>query len=195
MPKKNKFQNPADIVSALLLYIGENPSRPGLVETPQRTIKAYREFLGGYSEDVKKLFKTFPSDGYKGLLTVTDIDFYSMCEHHMLPFFGKAHIGYVPNGRILGLSKFARLIDIHARRLQTQENLTNQIAQTLEKNLHPRGLIVMLEARHMCVSMRGIKKNNFITKTTVKKGVLDKNDKYLDQFYRDILLDNKVEKI
>lgn len=192
---KNKFTNPADIVSALLLYIGEDPARPGLVETPQRTIKAYREFLGGYTEETKKLFKTFPNTGYKGLLTVTDIDFYSMCEHHMLPFFGKAHIGYVPNGRILGLSKFARLVDVYSRRLQTQENLTNQIADAIQTNLHPRGLIVVLEARHMCVSMRGIKKNNFMTKTTVKKGLLDKDEKYINQFYRDVTLEGKTERI
>lgn len=170
----------------MLSLFGEDISREGLVEIPHRVFRMYEELLNGYSHDPKEIFKTFKSNGYKDLITLTNIRFYSLCEHHMIPFFGKIHIGYVPNGKILGLSKFARLIEILSHRLQTQENLTNQIANLLEENLRPRGLAVAIEAEHLCMSMRGVRKSDCITKTTVFKGLIRNNSKLIDQFYREI---------
>ena len=174
------------IIRDLLKCLGEDPDREGLKETPDRVSKMYGELLSGYNQDEKLIFKTFSSRGYHEMVTVTNIDFYSLCEHHIVPFFGKVHVGYVPNGRVLGLSKFARLVEVYARRLQTQENLTKQITDSLENNLHPKGLIVHIEAEHLCVSMRGIKKKGFITKTTVSKGLLSSSTRLTEQFYRDI---------
>lgn len=173
-------------VSQLLEFFGEQPNREGLQETPKRVVKMYGELLNGYSQDPKLVFKTFESNGYKGLVTVCNIRFYSLCEHHMIPFFGKVNIGYVPNGRVLGLSKFARLTEIYSQRLQTQENLTNQIAESLDENLHPKGLIVSIEAEHLCMSMRGIKKIDCITKTTTIRGIMRTRSDLVDQFYREI---------
>jgi len=170
----------------MLEFFGEHPDREGLQETPKRVIKMYAELLGGYSQNPAQVFKTFDSNGYKGLVTVSNIRFYSLCEHHMIPFFGKVHIGYVPNGKVLGLSKFARLTEIFSQRLQTQENLTNQIIDSLEKNLHPKGLIVTTEAEHLCMSMRGIKKTDCVTKTTISRGIIKKRSDLIDQFYREI---------
>lgn len=177
---------PENLVHDLISSLGENPNRNGLKETPKRVIKMYQELLSGYSMDPKNVFKTFPSNGFHDLVTATNIEFYSLCEHHMIPFHGKVHIGYVPNGRILGLSKFVRLVDIYARRLQTQENFTHQLAEAIDKNLHPQGYIIHVEAEHLCVAMRGIKKQNFMTKTTIKNGLLEKRFDLVDQFYRDI---------
>jgi GTP cyclohydrolase I len=175
-----------DLVRKVLLTFGENPSREGLQETPQRVYRMFSEILSGYSQDPKLVFKTFKSNGFKDLVTITNIKFYSLCEHHMIPFYGKVHVGYIPNGKVLGLSKFARLIEIFSRRLQTQENLTNEIANALEKNLKPKGLIVSIEAEHLCMSMRGIKKENCVTKTTTIRGILKKKSEFVDQFYREI---------
>lgn len=173
-------------ISSLLKRYGENPSREGLVETPHRVSRMYDELLAGYSQNPSSVFKTFKSNGYKDLVSVTNIDFYSLCEHHIIPFFGKIHIGYIPNGKILGLSKFIRLIEIYSKRLQTQENLTNQIANSIEKHLNPKGVIVTIEAEHLCIVMRGVRKKDCITKTTSIRGILKKNTKMLDQFYREI---------
>lgn len=176
----------ATIIKNLLTTIGENVKRDGLVETPVRVERMYEELLSGYKKDPKKIFKKFESESYKGLITVSNIDFYSLCEHHLLPFFGKVSIGYVPNGHILGLSKFARLVDIYSRRLQVQEHLTTQIADTLMKYLKAKGVIVHISAVHLCMSMRGVNKDGAITKTTIVRGSL-KNDHYLqNQFYTQI---------
>jgi GTP cyclohydrolase I len=145
----------------------------------------YKELLSGYFQDPRAVFKTFKSNGYKGLITLTNIDFYSLCEHHLIPFFGKIHIGYVPDGKILGLSKFVRLIEILTHRLQTQEYLTDQLCNLLEENLAPKGLVIVIEAQHLCMLMRGVKKNCMI-KTTVIRGLLKKDTKLLEQFYREI---------
>lgn len=179
-------RNQRELIVNLLTYFGENPKRDGLVETPERVLRMYSELLSGYNENPKTILKTFNSNGYHDLVTVTDIDFYSLCEHHLIPFFGKAHIGYIPNGKILGLSKFARLVEIYARRLQTQENLTKQIFDAISQNLHPQGLIVAIEAEHLCVSMRGIKKKGFVTKTTMKDNSIKNRSDLILQFYRDI---------
>lgn len=175
-----------NFVSQLLSGLGEDVSREGLVETPQRVFRMYKELLSGYLQDPKAVFKTFKSNGYKDLVTLTNIRFHSLCEHHMIPFFGKIHIGYIPNGKILGLSKFARLIEILSHRLQTQENLTNQIVNALAENLKPKGLIVSIEAEHLCMSMRGVRKSDCITKTTIIRGTLKNNPSLVDQFYREI---------
>ena len=176
----------SEFVTKLLVSFGEETSREGLLGTPHRVFNMYEELLGGYSQDPEAVFKTFKSNGYKDLVTLTNIDFYSLCEHHLIPFFGKIHIGYIPNGRILGLSKFARLTEIFSRRLQTQENLTNQIVNTLEKHLRPRGLIVNIEAEHLCISMRGVKKSDCLTKTTAVRGILENKTGLVNRFYREI---------
>lgn len=181
-----KLKPSRDFVVWIAQEFGDNPKRSGLKETPDRVYRMYHELLNGYSIDPASVFKVFDSNGYKGLVTAGSIDFYSLCEHHVIPFFGKVHIGYVPNNKVLGLSKFARLVEIYSHRLQTQENLTKQIADALEKYLHPLGYIVCVEAEHLCVNMRGIKKKGFVTKTSLSNGILKKNQEYLDQFYRDI---------
>jgi GTP cyclohydrolase I len=186
MPKNSRKKLVTNFVSSLLTSFGENISREGLLETPQRVYRMYEELLGGYSQDPVATLKTFKSNGYKDLVILTNIRFHSLCEHHMIPFFGKVHIGYVPNGRILGLSKFARLIEILSHRLQTQENLTHQIADVIEKNLKPKGLVVSIEAEHLCISMRGVKKDDCITKTTTFRGQLKTDTKLINQFYGEI---------
>lgn len=186
MKKANQISNPQDLIKNLLLYFGENTNRDGLIETPDRIIRMYAELLEGYKKDVKTIFKKFDSNGYHEFVTAANIDFYSLCEHHMIPFFGKVHIGYVPNGKILGLSKFLRLVDVYAKRLQTQENLTQQIFNAIKDNLRPQGLIVRVEAEHLCVAMRGVKKKGFIVKTTISDDLMKKRQDLMDQFYRDI---------
>ncbi|MGZ2385395.1 GTP cyclohydrolase I FolE [Rhizobium leguminosarum] len=155
-------------VRTLIRWAGDDPSREGLHDTPTRVAKAYRELFAGYDttpEDI--LAKTF-SDvaGYGDMVVVKDIQFHSHCEHHMVPFHGVAHIAYVPEGGVLGLSKMARLVDIYARRLQTQETMTSQIAKGLDESLRPKGVAVMIEAEHMCMAMRGIQKQGAKTITT-----------------------------
>ena len=160
-------------VRTLLAYIGDNPDREGLVETPKRFVNAYEELFAGYKEcPAEVLDRTFSEIGtYDDLVLVRDIPFYSHCEHHVMPFTGKAHIAYVPTGRVVGLSKIARLIDVYGRRLQTQEHLTAQIATAIEEILKPRGAAVMLEAEHTCMSMRGVAKPGSLTVTTKFTGL------------------------
>jgi GTP cyclohydrolase IA len=155
-------------VRTLLSYIGDNPGREGLVETPKRFVSAYEELFAGYKEcPAEVLDRTFSeTGGYDDMVLVRDIPFYSHCEHHVMPFTGRAHIAYVPTGRVVGLSKIARLIDVYARRLQTQEHLTSQIATAIEEILRPKGVAVMLEAEHTCMSMRGVAKPGSTTLTT-----------------------------
>jgi GTP cyclohydrolase I len=162
-------------VRTLLAYIGDNPGREGLTETPKRFVSAYDELFRGYYEcPVEILDRTFSeTGGYDQPVLVRDIPFYSHCEHHMMPFNGKAHIAYLPTGRVVGLSKIARLIDVYARRLQTQEHLTAQIATAIDEILNPRGVAVMLEAEHTCMSMRGVSKPGSTTITTQFTGQFD----------------------
>jgi len=182
--------NGVELVSRLIDFLGEDSKREGLLETPSRVMRMYGELLSGYKENVDGFYKTFNSKGYKGIITLTNIDFYSLCEHHMIPFYGKVHIGYIPNGKVLGLSKFARVVDAYSRRLQTQENLTKQIADSFTNYLGPEGLIVHIEAEHLCMSMRGVKSRGIITKTTDIRGVLREQKDLLDQFYKDINKNN-----
>ncbi|KQU06022.1 GTP cyclohydrolase I FolE [Rhizobium sp. Leaf453] len=159
-------------VRTLIRWAGDDPSREGLLDTPRRVAKAYRELFSGYNavpEDI--LVRTF-SDvaGYNDMVIVKDIEFHSHCEHHMVPFHGAAHIAYVPEAGVLGLSKMARLVELYARRLQTQETMTSQIARALDESLRPKGVAVMIEAEHMCMAMRGIRKQGAKTITTTFTG-------------------------
>ena len=159
-------------VTTLLKWMGEDVQREGLIDTPSRVAKAYLELFSGYDEDPEEaLGRTFEEvGGYDDMVLVKDISFHSHCEHHMVPIIGKAHVAYLPDGKVLGLSKIARTVEIFARRLQTQENLTAQIAYTIDEVLQPRGVAVMIEAEHMCMAMRGIRKQGSTTTTTCFTG-------------------------
>ena len=164
-------------VRTLIAWAGDDPSREGLVDTPKRVAKAFGEFYKGYHEDAAEtLDRVFDeAGGYDDIVLVRDIPFFSHCEHHMVPFIGKAHIAYYPRSGVVGLSKLARVVDIFARRLQMQERLTNQIAQAVDSGLDPRGVAVMLEAEHHCVSMRGAHKSGVSTITTSFTGIFHKD--------------------
>lgn len=171
-------------VRLLLEGIGEDVTREGLVETPDRIARMYEEIYGGMEEDASEhLKKRFHVDD-DAMVLEKDITFYSTCEHHLLPFYGKAHIAYIPNGEVVGLSKLARTVEVFARRLQLQEQLTGQIADALEKELNPKGVMVMIEAEHMCMTMRGIKKPGSQTVTIVKRGIFENNKELEDTFFR-----------
>jgi GTP cyclohydrolase I len=160
-----------DIIRGLLSALGEDPSREGLVDTPKRMENSLRFLTSGYREDVDAMLNNalFTVD-YNEMVIVRDIDFYSLCEHHLLPFFGKCHVAYIPNGKVVGLSKIPRLVDIYARRLQVQERLTNQIASTLLDKINPLGVAVVTEATHLCMSMRGVGKQNSVAVTSAMLG-------------------------
>ena len=162
-----------DAVRVLLRWAGDDPAREGLLDTPARVAKAYKELFSGYdlaAEDV--LGRTFEEvGGYDDIVLVKDIPFFSHCEHHMVPIIGKAHVAYLPDGKVLGLSKIARVVDIFGRRLQTQETMTAQIAKAIDDTLQPRGVAVMIEAEHMCMAMRGVQKQGSTTLTTTFTGV------------------------
>ncbi len=160
-------------VRTLLRWAGDDPNREGLLDTPKRVAKAFREFYSGYAEDPSEILDKIFSEveGYDDIVLVRDIPFYSHCEHHMVPFYGVAHVAYYPTKGVVGLSKLARLVDAYARRLQTQESMTAQIATAMVKALDPRGVAVMIEAEHMCMSMRGIQKAGAMTLTTQFTGV------------------------
>ena len=162
-----------DAVRTLLLWAGDDPAREGLLETPKRVVKAYEELFKGYGEKPEDILdKVFRDvDGYDDMVLVRDIPFYSHCEHHMVPFVGKAHIAYYPTDGVVGLSKLARLVDVYGRRLQTQETMTAQIINAMNNVLNPRGVAVMVEAEHMCMSMRGVQKHGASTITTQFSGV------------------------
>ena len=151
----------------ILSLLGENPQREGLVKTPMRVAKAMQVLTRGYTQDAKKvLTDALFEEKYSQMVIVKDIDFFSMCELHMLPFYGKAHVAYIPNGVITGLSKIARVVDIYSHRLQVQERLTQQIKDCIDETLHPLGVMVVIEAKHMCMQMRGVEKQNSITTTS-----------------------------
>ena len=159
-----------------LTLLGEDPEREGLIKTPERMAKAMQFLTQGYSQDPKLIIESakFKED-VSEMVIVKDIELYSMCEHHMLPFFGKAHIAYIPNGWITGLSKVARVVDVYSRRLQVQERLTTQILQALKDSLNPLGIAVVIEAKHLCMMMRGVQKQNSVTTTSAFDGEFLKN--------------------
>ncbi|MBK1793566.1 GTP cyclohydrolase I FolE [Devosia sp. WQ 349] len=172
-------------VRTLIAWAGDDPTREGLLETPARVTKAYGELFSGYAQDEKSvLSKTFKEvGGYDDLVLVKGIPFYAHCEHHMVPFYGKAHIAYLPHDGVVGLSKLARLVEVFARRLQTQETMTAQIIDAINENLNPRGAAVMLEAEHMCMTMRGVKAHDVSTVTHRFTGVFAEDRVEQDRFF------------
>ena len=173
-PVKRPSRDEAEAaVRTLLAWVGENPKREGLLDTPRRMVKAYEDVFGGYGETPEEILgRTFGEIGtFDDLVVVRDIPFHSHCEHHVMPMIGKAHIAYFPVERVVGLSKFSRLIEIYARRLQTQEHLTSQITDAIDEHLKPRGAAVMIEAEHMCMAMRGVQRQGVSTVTTQFTGV------------------------
>lgn len=164
-------------VKLLLRWAGDNPEREGLLDTPARVAKAYGELFAGYAQDpAAELSRTFEEvAGYDDMILIKDIAFHSHCEHHMVPIIGKAHVAYLPDGKVVGLSKIARVVDIFARRLQTQETMTSQISQCITEVLRPRGVAILIEAEHMCMSMRGIKLHGSKTLTTSFTGEFKNN--------------------
>ncbi|MBI2835581.1 MAG: GTP cyclohydrolase I FolE [Acidobacteria bacterium] len=161
-----------ELIRRLLIELGENPTREGLRNTPRRVEKALKFLTGGYGADLDAILNDalFTVD-YNEMVIVKDIDFYSLCEHHLLPFFGKCHVAYIPQGRVIGLSKIPRLVDIFARRLQLQERLTSQIAETIDSKIRPLGVAVVVEGTHLCMAMRGVEKQNSFAVTSAMLGV------------------------
>jgi GTP cyclohydrolase I len=174
-----------DAVVGLLDGIGEDPEREGLVKTPERVAKSLRFLTSGYRQDPEQLLmKAVFTESYDEMVLVKDIDLYSMCEHHMLPFFGKAHVAYIPDGKIVGLSKIPRVVEVFARRLQVQERLTQQIRDAIQHVLNPRGVGVVIEATHMCMVMRGVQKQNSVTTTSAMSGEFLNNQATRSEFLR-----------
>ena len=155
----------------VLELVGENPEREGLIKTPQRAAKAMQFLTQGYGQNPEEILNSaIFSEDYSQMVLVKEIEFYSLCEHHLLPFFGKAHIAYIPNGKIVGLSKLPRVVDAFSRRLQVQERLTNEIRDCLENTLQPKGVAIVMEAKHLCMQMRGVEKQNSLTTTSAFSG-------------------------
>lgn len=171
-------------IRLLLEGIGEDAGREGLLETPERIARMYEELFAGMDQDAAKPLSRQFEVSEAGIVLEKDITFYSMCEHHMLPFFGKAHVAYLPDGRVAGLSKLARTVEVYARRLQLQERLTAQVADALMEHLKPKGVMVLLEAEHMCMTMRGVKKPGSRTVTVVTRGAFETDAALRESFYR-----------
>ena len=173
----------ADLTKLLLKEIGEDPNREGLIKTPSRVSKAWSFFSRGYNQDVDEIINDaiFNEDA-KDMVVVRDVEFFSLCEHHLIPFFGKAHVAYIPNGKVVGLSKIPRIIDMFSRRLQVQERLTRQIAETIQDVLEPIGVAVIMEGQHMCMQMRGGEKQNSLTTTSSMLGKFRQSDRTRAEF-------------
>ncbi len=175
-------------IAELLHLIGENPKREGLARTPKRVAKAYEFLTSGYHQDLKKVLnEAVFTEKYDEMVIVKDIDFFSLCEHHMLPFYGKAHVAYIPTGKILGLSKIPRIVEIFARRLQVQERLTQQIAETIFDVLEPDGVAVVIEAKHLCMMMRGVEKQNSVATTSAMLGSFREDERTRNEFLKLII--------
>jgi GTP cyclohydrolase I len=186
-----------DLIRQLLAELGEDPSREGLLNTPKRVEKALKFLTSGYDANIDEVLNgaLFTVD-YNEMVIVKDVDFYSLCEHHLLPFFGKCHVAYIPNNKVIGLSKIPRLVDVFARRLQVQERLTNQIANTIGDLIRPLGVAVVMEATHLCMSMRGVEKQNSLAVTSAMVGVFRNNQQTRMEFLdlikmRDIRLEGR----
>ncbi|MCP4748613.1 MAG: GTP cyclohydrolase I FolE [Desulfobacteraceae bacterium] len=179
------FESIEASISNILLELGENPNREGLIKTPERVAKSLKFLTGGYSEDINKIVNgAIFNEKNTEIVVVKDIDIFSTCEHHLLPIIGKAHVGYIPDGKVIGLSKIPRICDVFARRLQVQERLTEQIAETLQAILNPKGVVVMIDSAHMCMVMRGVQKQGSSTVTQAMKGIFKEDKKHLDEFYQ-----------
>ncbi len=163
-------------VGTILGIIGDNPRREGLIETPKRVVNSWEQLFAGYGANVADVMKVFKEDACDEMVILKDIEFYSTCEHHMIPFFGKISIGYIPDGRVLGISKLARLVEIFARRLQIQEKLVGQIADAMMEHLKPKGVIVVAEAKHLCMVARGVEKQNSVMVTSAIRGEFKEHD-------------------
>ena len=175
----------------LLELLGEDPSREGLLNTPKRVAKAWEFLTKGYNENLHELINNAIFEGEsKDMVIVKNIEFYSLCEHHMIPFYGKAHIGYIPDGKIIGLSKLARITDLFSQRLQVQERLTNQIAQCLQEVLNPRGVAVVLEGKHFCMLSRGVQKQNSIATSSSMLGIFREKESTRNEFLKLIEMNN-----
>jgi GTP cyclohydrolase I len=171
------------LIESLLKELGENPGREGLVRTPRRVAEAFRFFTEGYAQDPEKILNNALFDvDYDEMVIVKDIDFHSLCEHHLLPFFGRAHVAYVPDGKVVGLSKIPRLVEMFAKRLQVQERLTTEIAETLEAVLRPKGVAVVVEALHMCMMIRGVESPNASAITSSIRGEFERDPKTRAEF-------------
>ena len=172
-----------DLIRQVLAELGEDPSREGLLDTPKRVEQSLRFLTGGYAADIDEVVNEalFTVD-YNEMVIVKDIDFYSLCEHHLLPFFGKCHVAYIPQGRVIGLSKIPRLVDVYARRLQVQERLTNQIAEVILRKIDPLGVAVVMEGTHLCMSMRGVEKQNSFALTSAMLGVFREDARTRSEF-------------
>lgn len=179
-----RSKNIARLIGQLLVEIGEDPRREGLIDTPQRVAETWDYFTQGYSQDIGELLaKAIVDDSHDGTVVVKDVDFYSLCEHHLVPFYGNCHISYIPDRKIIGLSKIARVVDMYSRRLQVQERLTNQIADALVDHLEPKGVIVLVEAKHLCMSMRGVEKHNTVVTTSAIRGKYEKDASLRAEFF------------
>ncbi len=172
-----------ELVRELLVKLGEDPNREGLVKTPQRAVASLKYLTRGYRQDVEKVLnKAIFEENYDEMVVLKEIDVFSLCEHHLLPFYGKAHVAYIPNGKIIGLSKIPRVVEIFARRLQVQERLTSQVADCLMKALHPRGVGVVIEALHLCMAMRGVEKREAHCVTSAMLGSFRESERVRGEF-------------
>lgn len=171
-------------IEAILKAIGEDPSREGLIETPKRVARSYEKLFSGYYKDPADVVTVFENESYDEMVIARDIEFYSFCEHHMIPFFGRAHVGYIPNDKIIGVSKIPRILEIFARRLQNQERLTSQVADSLMELLKPKGVGVVIEAQHLCMMARGVEKQNSMMVTSTVRGLFKKNLNTRSEFLR-----------
>ena len=189
--KDEKRKKLEDNTRNLLELLGEDPKREGLINTPKRVAKAWDFLTKGYNENLDDLINNAIFEGEsKDMVIVKNIEFYSLCEHHMIPFYGKAHIGYIPNGKIIGLSKLARITDLFAQRLQVQERLTNQIAKCLQDVLNPRGVAVVLEGKHFCMLSRGVRKQNSIATSSSMLGIFREKESTRNEFLKLIEMNN-----
>lgn len=171
-------------VKAMMLHIGENPQREGLLETPKRVRKAYEFIFGGYKENPKEILeKALFTSSNDEMVLIKDIEFYSTCEHHLLPIIGRVHVAYIPNGKVVGLSKIPRVVNVFARRMQIQEQLTEQIADAIMSTIEPKGVAVVIQARHMCMEMRGVEKINSTTTSSALRGLFKKDEKTRSEFF------------
>ena len=183
MKDKNSQDRVQDLIQSLLEEIGEDSSREGLLKTPERVAESWEFFSRGYRQKLGEIINhaIFDEDA-KDMVVVRDVEFFSLCEHHLLPFFGKAHVGYIPDGKVIGLSKIPRVIDMFSRRLQVQERLTRQIAETIQDVLDPIGVAVVMEGRHMCMQMRGVEKQNCLASTSSMLGKFRESDRTRSEF-------------